>query len=128
MDEPQEQESIKQNFEVIAYEKTEGSFPAMDFVLGLPDKLQAKTLRDLALLAEYGNDPKGKLTKSLGDGIFEVRSKQSSNIARVLYFFMIGKKIILTNGFLKKTQKTPQSEIDLAKKYREDYLEKEENQ
>ncbi|MBQ5564448.1 MAG: type II toxin-antitoxin system RelE/ParE family toxin, partial [Clostridia bacterium] len=43
----------------------------------------------------------------------------------VLYFFVIGKKVILTNGFIKKTQKTPKREIDLAKKYRADYLERE---
>lgn len=37
---------------------------------------------------------------------------------------MVNKKIILTNGFVKKTQKTPDSEIALAKKYRRDYLER----
>ena len=40
----------------------------------------------------------------LDDGIFELRCKQGSNITRVLYFFYIGKKIIATNGFVKKTQ------------------------
>ena len=42
------------------------------------------------------------------------------------YFFVIGQKIILTNGFIKKTQKTPKAEIALAKKYRNDYLNREE--
>lgn len=37
-------------------------------------------------------------------------------------FFMFGQKIIITNGFIKKTQKTPKREIKLAKKYRNDYL------
>lgn len=54
----------------------------------------------------------------LVDGIFEIRAKVGSDIARVLYFFVIGKKIVLTNGFIKKTQKTPKNEIELAKKYR----------
>ena len=40
--------------------------------------------------------------------------KQGSNITRVLYFFYIGKKIIATNGFVKKTQKTPPKELKLA--------------
>jgi len=51
--------------------------------------------------------------------------KQSSNITRILYFFYIGRRIILTNGFVKKIQKTPHNEIELAKKYRKDYLERE---
>lgn len=37
---------------------------------------------------------------------------------------MIGKKVILTNGFIKKTQKTPKNEIERAKEYRADYLER----
>jgi len=41
-----------------------------------------------------------------------------------LYFFYHGREIILTNGFIKKTQKTPKKEIELAKKYRDDYLRK----
>ena len=40
--------------------------------------------------------------------------KQGSNITRVLYFFYIGKKIIATNGFVKKTQKTPPKELKLV--------------
>lgn len=55
-------------------------------------------------------------SKHLEDGIFEVRGKIGNDISRVLYFFYINEKIILTNGFIKKTQKTPKKEIDLAKK------------
>ena len=39
----------------------------------------------------------------------------------MLYFFIVGKKAILTNGFIKKTQKTPREEKELAKKYKADY-------
>jgi phage-related protein len=53
---------------------------------------------------------------------FELRAKQSSNITRILYFFVVGHQIILTNGFVKKTQKTPPEEIALAQKYRADYF------
>ena len=57
-------------------------------------------------------------SKPLGDGIFEVRAKQGSDISRVLYFFVVGKRVILTNGFIKKTAKTPPREIERAKRYR----------
>ena len=58
----------------------------------------------------------------IGDGIFELRAQQGNDISRVLYFFFAGRQIILTNGFVKKTMKTPRSEIALAKKYRREYL------
>ena len=57
----------------------------------------------------------------LGDGIFELRTKQGSDITRVLYFFFVGNKAILTYGIVKKTQKTPPAIIELAKKYKADY-------
>ncbi|MDR1736660.1 MAG: type II toxin-antitoxin system RelE/ParE family toxin, partial [Oscillospiraceae bacterium] len=50
-----------------------------------------------------------------------------SDITRALYFFVVGKQIIVTHGFVKKTQKTPPSEIDRAKQYRKDYLSRKEN-
>ena len=56
------------------------------------------------------------------DGIFELRIKQGTDIVRVLYFFMIGHRIIITNGFVKKSQRTPRSEIELARKYRKEYV------
>ena len=41
-----------------------------------------------------------------------------------MYFFVVGQKAVLTNGFIKKSQKTPRKEIELAKKYRQEYLER----
>lgn len=45
-------------------------------------------------------------------------AKVGSDISRVLYFFLVGKKVILTNGFIKKTNKTPPAEKERAKRYR----------
>ena len=42
--------------------------------------------------------------------------------SRILYFFVVGRRIVLTNGFIKKSQKTPRNEIEKAKRYRADYL------
>lgn len=61
-------------------------------------------------------------SKNLEDGIFELRIKSGSDISRILYFFFVGDKAVLTNGFIKKTQKTPRKEIEKAKAYRKDYL------
>lgn len=108
-------------FEVEYYERSDGSHPAEEFILSQDFKMQAKLFRLLELLELKGNDLREPYSKPLSDGIFEVRAMQENQITRVLYFFVIGKKIILTNGFVKKTQKTPTREIELAKKYRTDY-------
>ena len=47
-----------------------------------------------------------------------------TDIVRVLYFFYFEGKIVFTNGFVKKTQKTPREEIRKAKEYRKDYIER----
>ena len=56
-------------------------------------------------------------------GIFEVRVEVESDIFRVFSFFDKGNLIILVNGFQKKTQKTPKSEIEKAEKLKKQYLE-----
>ena len=111
-------------FDVEYYEKEDGTFPAEEFILSLDAKMQAKMFRELELLETFGNELREPHSKPLGDGIYEIRAKVASDITRVLYFFVVNKKIILTNGFVNKTQKTPDSEITLAKKYRKDYLER----
>ena len=55
------------------------------------------------------------------------RAQAEGNAARVMYFFIFGGEAILTNGFVKKTPKTPASELELAKKYRADFLERQED-
>lgn len=112
-------------FEVIFFKKDNNDIPIKDFLDSLDDKMRAKAVGIIIRLEKYGNALTEPYSKHLDDGIFELRVKQSNNISRILYFFRVGKKIILTNGFIKKTQKTPKKEIDLAKKYRKIYLERE---
>lgn len=83
--------------------------------------MRAKLERSILLLQQVGPTLRLPYSEYLEDGIFEIRAKQGSNITRILYFFFVGKKIILTNGFIKKTQKTPKNQIELAKKYRDEY-------
>ena len=66
--------------------------------------------------------PVGKpLVDNLGDGIWEVRSRLDNRIARTL-FAMVDQEIVLLHGFIKKQQKTPQDELELAKKRKKQYL------
>ena len=103
------------------YETENGKCPIEDFLDSLEPKMKAKMLHIIELLERNGPMLRGIHSEHLGDGIFQLRAQQGSNITRVLYFFVSGRKIVLTNGFVKKEQKTPRSEIELAKKYREDY-------
>jgi phage-related protein len=57
----------------------------------------------------------------LGKGLFELRIKGENEIARIFYFFVVDDKIILTNGFIKTTQKTPKIELEKAYKYKKEY-------
>ena len=64
---------------------------------------------------------KENLSKHLKDGIFELRCSLREKIARTLYFYQKGAKIVITHGFIKKSQKTPMREIRKAKMLREKY-------
>ena len=115
-------------FEIEYFEDENGSRPAEEFILSLPIKMRAKTFQLLVLLEERGNVLREPYSKLLEDGIFELRIKQGNNIARILYFFVLHGKIILTNGFIKKSQKTPKREIEKAKENRKEYLRRTHNE
>jgi phage-related protein len=80
--------------------------------------------KSLALVAD-GQTQSGPVGKppvdNLGDGIWEVRSRLDNRIARTL-FAMVEQEIVLLHGFIKKQQKTPQDELELAKKRKRQYL------
>lgn len=111
-----------QEFEVLFYEKEDGTEPAKDFLIELDTKMRAKMLRTISMLSQNGTNLREPYSKHLDDGIFELRAKVGSDITRVLYFFFTGRRLILTNGFIKKTAKTPPAEIERAKRYRTDFL------
>ena len=113
-----------QEYEIEFYEKQNGECPVEDFLLHMDVKLRAKMLGIMGILKEKGNLLREPYSKYLEDGIFELRGSVGNNITRVLYFYYYEKKIILTHGFIKKTQKTPAGEIKKAKRYRKDYLER----
>lgn len=86
-------------FSVIFYEKEDGSMPARDFILGLDEKLKAKTLRNINMLAKVGPALRKPESSPLDDGIFEIRTKVVTNLTRVLYFFYVSKKGCINQWF-----------------------------
>lgn len=109
-------------FHVEFYETEDGKIPVAEFLDSLEDKMNAKMVSLMEILEEKGTMLREPYSSPLEDGIFELRAVQGSNISRALFFFYIEGRIIITHGFVKKTQKTPRAEIDLAKKYRADFL------
>ena len=116
------------SFEIIFFELSDTDCPVQEFLDSLDDKMAAKMYGMMSVLEEKGNALRRPYSAPLGDGIFELRAIVGSDISRALYFFYAGKKIIMTNGFIKKTQKTPRSVIALAKKYRKEYYKQQEEQ
>ena len=108
------------------YDLPDGTYPAQDFILSLDEKMRGKMLWTVKALETFGTDLRMPYSEYLRDDIFELRAKVGSNISRVLYFFFDGNKVILTHGFIKKTQKTPPAEIRRAIKYRKEYFSRKE--
>lgn len=103
------------------YKKENGEEPLKKFLDSLPKKLREKTLLSISYLHDYGYQLNGLYSKKITDELWELRTKQSSDITRIMYFFFDRDKVILTHGFVKKTNKTPIKEIERAEKYRKDY-------
>lgn len=108
-------------FDVEFYQLPSGEKPVETFLDGLDKKMRSKALHSIAILEEFGNQLREPHSKPMGDGLFELRIKFASDISRIFYFFVVDNKIILTNGFVKKTMRTPKAQIDLARKYKADY-------
>ena len=108
-------------FEIEFYQLPNGEKPVEEFLDSLDKKMRAKAIYGLSILEEYGNTLREPHSKSMGDGLFELRIKFAGDISRIFYFFVVDNKIILTNGFIKMTLKTPKAELDLARKYKADY-------
>jgi len=85
-------------------------------ILAWPDKLLANYLRIIEMVEKEGPDLGLPFTRAMGAGLFEIRAKSYLNIGRAFFCTLINKEIIILHSFIKKTEKTPQKEIDLARK------------
>ncbi len=105
------------------YTTSSGRSPVEEFLDSLNMRTLQKFLYVRSLLEEFGVKLSSPFCKYLGNDIYELRFIGKEGAVRVLYFFIKDKYIIFTNGFLKKTQKTPPKEIELAINRRKAFLE-----
>lgn len=105
---------------VVFYQTGVGHEPVRQWLKALP-KEECKTIGVDILKVQYAW-PLGKpLVENLGGGIWEIRSRLPNRIARTL-FMVVNEEIVLLHGFIKKQQKTPPDELNLAKKRKRQYL------
>lgn len=90
------------------------------FLGTLTEKEQEKVQYGLLLLKTQDR-LSAKFVKFIKDGVFELRTEYNGNIYRVFFIFDDGNIVVLFNGFQKKTQKTPDNEIRIAIKIKEEY-------
>jgi len=92
------------------------------FFLKQDKKVKAKIVWTFNLIEELQNIPETYLKHLKGTaGLYEVRIQLGNSIFRIFCFFDEGKLVVLMNGFRKKTQKTPKSEIEKALKIKNEY-------
>ena len=85
-------------------------------ILNLPAGLLARYIRYTDRMETFGPDLGMPQTRAMGEGLFELRLKASEGIARVFYCTLIGRRIVMLHHFVKKTEKTPPSELAIARR------------
>jgi phage-related protein len=107
------------------YRTARGTCPVEEFLDNLPDKQSQKVVWVLRLVERMDRVPEQYLKKLVGTReIWEIRAQSGGNSYRFLGFFDGPILLILTSAFLKKSRKAPTSEIALAEKRRQDYLQR----
>jgi len=109
--------------QIIFYKTQSGKSPVADFLDSLNAKQAKKVTWVLHLIENSKRVPKEYFKKLSGtSGIWEIRVQSGSNIFRLLGFIDNGRFVVLTNGFQKKSQKTPKNEIQIAEQRKSDFL------
>ena len=91
-----------------------GRVPVKEYLNDVSDKERAKILKYIEFLREHQGVLDEPYTKHIRDKIRELRVDFGRNRHRIFFFIFIGKNIILLHAFLKKTVKTPDSEVTKA--------------
>ena len=87
----------------------------LDEIKSWPVEIYADYLRLVELVAEYGPMLRLPHSRAMGDGLFELRPRARSGIGRAFYCFVVGRRVVILHAIVKKTQKTPNKELKLAR-------------
>lgn len=104
---------------VIFFRTDAGGEPVRDWLKKLPLPEDRKRIGEDIKTVEFGWPIGMPVCRPLGDGIYEVRTSLAQNrIARVLFYIDKNGRMVLLHGFVKKTQKTPNEDLELARSNR----------
>lgn len=81
-----------------------------------PVDVLADYARLVELLMAHGPNLRLPHSRSMGEGLFELRPRGRSGISRALYCFLVGRRVVVVHAFIKKTQQTPDKELRTARK------------
>jgi len=104
------------------YMDSGGREPVGDFIDSLPTEVQAKVLRLIDLLADYGVLFKEPYTRQIRGKLRELRITTKSGEIRVFYFAFADRRLVLLHGFVKKTRRTPIRDIEIAERRLNDFV------
>jgi len=106
------------------YMDSRGREPVADFIDSLPVEVQAKILRLIDLLADYGVLLKEPYTRQIRGKLRELRITSKSGEVRVFYFAFAEKRMVLLHGFVKKARRTPIRDIEIAERRLDDFVDR----
>lgn len=86
-----------------------------DQILALPDTLAARYIILSRRMVALGPNLGEPHTKAFGRGLFELRLKGAEGIARIFFCTLAGRRIVMLHSFVKKSQRTPPAEVDVAR-------------
>jgi len=113
---PEDLERHGKRVPAIFFRTAAGGEPVREWLKGLPSPEDRKRVGEDIKTVEFGWPIGMPACRPLGDGIYEVRTNLVQNrIVRVLFYIDKKGRMVLLHGFIKKTQKTPDEDLDLAK-------------
>lgn len=108
---------LEDEWRVEFFKRTNGHVPVQEYLETLEEKYQAKIVTHVELLRAKGGKLYEPYAKHIKGPLWELRVDFGRIASRIFYFLTSGKKIVLLNAFLKKTEKTPMREIKKAELY-----------
>jgi phage-related protein len=108
------------NWIIEYYTDASGASPVLEYIESLSDSEQVKVAYAILLLREFGTLLRMPHARPIEKGLWELRA----DVERIFYFAHTGRRFILLHAYRKKSQKTPDREIDTAQRRRADFVER----
>lgn len=115
----------EQEWSIVFYVDEHGNEPVLEFLQRLDGRTQARfdwSIEQLRIRNIHAREP---LVRHIEGKIWELRRESKTNIYRLLYTFLSGRRILFLHGFQKRTQKTPREEIEIALRRLNSFIQRE---